>query len=64
MADCPATLAGPPQAQATRNRLRVLLPVPLPAALDYRAADGEAPPEPGRFVRVDLGPRRLIGVVW
>ncbi|HWB52030.1 MAG TPA: primosomal protein N', partial [Stellaceae bacterium] len=49
---------------AAGARLRVLLPVPLPAALDYRAPPDEALPEPGRFVRVDLGPRRLIGVVW
>src|SRR5580700_1522535 len=64
MADCPASLAGPPDALIAANRLRVLLPLPLPAALDYRALDGEAPPEPGRFVRVSLGPRKLIGVVW
>ena len=64
MADCPASLAGLDEAPTAANTLRVLLPVPLPAALDYRAADGEASPEPGRFVRVNLGPRRLIGVVW
>jgi primosomal protein N' (replication factor Y) len=64
MADCPANLARPERSPAGRNRLRVLLPLPLPAALDYRASDGEDTPEPGRFVRVNLGPRRLIGVVW
>ncbi len=64
MADCPANSAKPEAAPVAANRLRVLLPLPLPAALDYRAADGEAAPEPGRFVRVDLGTRRLIGVVW
>ena len=64
MADCPASLAGPSDAPAAGNRLRVLLPVPLPAALDYRAVDGNAPLEPGRSVRVNLGPRRLVGVVW
>jgi len=64
MADGPASLAGPLDAPAAGNRLRVLLPVPLPAALDYRGIDGETLPEPGRFVRADLGPRRLIGVVW
>src|SRR5579872_382856 len=64
MADYPASLAGPYDAPAAGNRLRVLLPVPLPGALNYRAIDGEALPEPGRFVRVNLGPRRLIGVVW
>ncbi|MBV9554062.1 MAG: primosomal protein N' [Alphaproteobacteria bacterium] len=40
----------------------------MPAALDYRAPGdretGGAPPAPGCFVRVTLGPRRLIGVVW
>jgi primosomal protein N' (replication factor Y) len=64
MADCPASLASPPDVSLVSNRLRVLLPLPLPAALDYRASEGEAAPEPGRFVRVNLGPRRLIGVVW
>src|SRR5580704_4196417 len=47
-----------------RDRVRVLLPLPLPAALDYRVPPGETVPEPGRFVRVTLGPRQLIGVVW
>ncbi len=64
MADCPANSAKLKAAPVAANRLRVLLPLPLPAALDYRAAQGEAAPEPGRFVRVDLGTRRLIGVVW
>jgi primosomal protein N' (replication factor Y) (superfamily II helicase) len=64
MADCPASLASPIDTPIGANRLRVLLPLPLPAALDYRAVEGEAPPEPGRFVRVSLGPRMLIGVVW
>ena len=64
MAECPASLAGLNATPAAGNTLRVLLPVPLPAALDYRALDGEAPLEPGRFVRVNLGPRRVIGVVW
>src|SRR5580658_6576405 len=64
MAEAPATLACPEAAPVAGNRLRVLLPVPLPAALDYRAPEGETPPEPGRFVRVNLGPRKLVGVVW
>jgi primosomal protein N' (replication factor Y) len=63
MADGPASLTSPPDAPAA-TRLRVLLPLPLGDALDYRAPDGAAAPEPGRFVRVNLGPRRLIGVVW
>jgi primosomal protein N' (replication factor Y) len=43
---------------------RVLLPLALPAALDYLAPDGAAPVEPGSFVRVPLGVRTLVGVVW
>src|SRR5580704_9272935 len=64
MADCAASLASPEDAPIAGNRLRVLLPLPLPGALDYRAVAGEAALEPGRFVRVNLGPRKLIGVVW
>jgi primosomal protein N' (replication factor Y) len=64
MADCPANCASLEHTPAASNRLRVLLPLPLPAALDYRAPEGEAAPKPGRFVRVNLGPRKLIGVVW
>ncbi len=44
--------------------MRVLLPLPLPEALDYLALQGAAPPEPGTFVRVPLGQRNLVGVVW
>ncbi len=46
------------------RRLRVLLPLPLPEALDYRVAEGAPMPMPGSFVAVTLGPRRLVGVVW
>jgi primosomal protein N' (replication factor Y) (superfamily II helicase) len=65
MADCPANCAGrsAPVLEA-RDRVRVLLPLPLPAALDYRVPDDQAPPEPGSFVRVSLGTRQLTGVVW
>jgi primosomal protein N' (replication factor Y) (superfamily II helicase) len=45
-------------------RVRVLLPLPLPAALDYLAPEGAVSPEPGSFVRVPLGTRSLVGVVW
>src|SRR3954470_16402677 len=45
------------------RRLRVLLPLPLAGAYDYRS-DGEAPPQAGEFVRVPLGRRHLVGVVW
>jgi primosomal protein N' (replication factor Y) len=41
-----------------------LLPLPLPGPLDYLAPDGAEVPEPGTLVRVTLGSRRVIGVVW
>lgn len=41
--------------------LPVLLPVPLDRPLDYRA---DAPLPPGSLVRVALGPRETVGVVW
>ncbi|HTT81784.1 MAG TPA: primosomal protein N', partial [Stellaceae bacterium] len=41
-----------------------MLPLPLPAALDYGLPPDAALPEPGSFVRVELGSRRIIGVVW
>ncbi len=46
------------------RQVRVLLPLPLPAALDYRLPAELALPEPGSFVRVPLGGRSLVGVVW
>ena len=49
---------------AADRHVRVLLPLPLPTALDYLAPDGGASPEPGSFVRVPLGGRSLVGVVW
>ena len=58
------TRPGLPPGARPRTRVRVLLPLPLPAALDYRAPEDRAPPEPGSFVRVPLGGRSLIGVVW
>jgi primosomal protein N' (replication factor Y) len=64
MADGPATLPLPRNAPPAGTRIRVLLPLPLLAALDYLAPEGEAAPEPGRFVRVSLGSRPVIGVVW
>ena len=45
-------------------RIRVLLPLPIPEALDYRIPEEMAPPAAGGFVRVPLGRRSLIGVVW
>ena len=63
MPDAPASTTGPADLAATR-RVRVLLPVPFPGALDYRVPDEMGVPAPGRFVAVTLGPRPLIGVVW
>ncbi len=41
----------------------VLLPQPLPEPFDYELPEGlEAPP--GSFVKVPLGPREMVGVVW
>jgi primosomal protein N' (replication factor Y) len=53
--------AGRPLAAHT---VRVMLPLPLPEPLDYLMPDGAVFPEPGSFVRVRLGSRRVIGVVW
>ncbi|HJN03885.1 MAG TPA: primosomal protein N', partial [Alphaproteobacteria bacterium] len=53
-----------PQASShTTSRVRVLLPLPLAGAYDYRpeAFPGLAP---GDYVRVPLGPRTVSGVVW
>ena len=63
---------GPPEAAAAARpgtriaveRVRVLLPLPLPAALDYLPPEDCDPPEPGSFVRVPLGRRSVAGVVW
>jgi primosomal protein N' (replication factor Y) len=56
--------ATPDEKPAALRQVRVLLPLPLPDALDYLAPEGGAPPEPGSFVRVPLGGRSLVGVVW
>ena len=45
------------------GRIRVLLPLALPGPLDYRGAAGPAL-RPGAFVRVPLGSKERIGVVW
>ena len=44
-------------------RRRVLLPLPLAGAYDYRLPD-DLDALPGDFVVVPLGPREVIGVVW
>jgi primosomal protein N' (replication factor Y) len=56
--------APPGDKPASLRHLRVLLPLPLPAALDYLAPEGMVLPDPGSFVRVPLGGRSLVGVVW
>ena len=56
--------APPGEVLAALRHVRVLLPLPLPAALDYLVPEGVAPLEPGSFVRVPLGARSLVGVVW
>src|SRR5258706_3103637 len=71
MAERPANSAGTLLASAedvalpqqTDTRIRVMLPLPLPQLLDYLAPRGALPP-PGSFVRVGLGSRQLVGVVW
>jgi len=45
------------------ERVRVLLPLPLAGAYDYRVGPGLAL-KLGEFVRVPLGRRQAIGVVW
>ncbi|WP_431856698.1 primosomal protein N' [Azospirillum sp.] len=44
-------------------RVSVLLPLPLREAYDYRVPPG-LDLQPGDYVEVPLGPRRVIGVVW
>ncbi len=62
-----ASSAAAPAAQCAGDvprRVSVLLPLPLPDTLDYLVPLAAAPPEPGSFVRVPLGGRSLVGVVW
>ena len=58
------TAARPGNEPAADRHVRVLLPLPLPAALDYLLPEGMTPPGPGSFVRVPLGVRSVVGVVW
>ena len=52
------------ECKAARRRIRVLLPLPLPEALDYLLPEDILAPDAGSFVRVPLGGRSLVGVVW
>ena len=63
MPDSPAN-SGEPDRAAMGHKVPVMLPLPLPEPLDYLVPHGSAVPEPGSFVRVSLGSRRVIGVVW
>lgn len=45
------------------NTIKVMLPLPLGDAYDYRVPEG-MPVRPGHFVVVPLGKRETIGVVW
>ncbi|MGE5268228.1 MAG: primosomal protein N' [Thiohalocapsa sp.] len=53
-----------PDAATAAGSVGVLVPLPLPAPLDYLLPAGIAEPPEGAFVRVPLGSRRLVGVVW
>src|SRR2546423_12947563 len=64
MPDLAANSAGEEIVRPHRARLRVMLPLPLPEALDYLAPEGIAVRAPGCFVGVGLGSRHLVGVVW
>jgi primosomal protein N' (replication factor Y) (superfamily II helicase) len=53
------------QAPARPDRcVPVLLPLPLAGAYDYLLPDGIAHAAPGTYVRVPLGARDVIGVIW
>ena len=69
-ASSPADICGFGEAAGRRGApgadgcVRVLLPLPLPATLDYLAPERTTRLEHGCFVRVPLGTRSLVGVVW
>ena len=54
---------GDPALFGPGDRVAVLLPAPLPGALDYAVPEGMML-APGDVVGVELGARRAIGVVW
>ncbi|TAJ32304.1 MAG: primosomal protein N' [Reyranella sp.] len=49
--------------ESVENTIKVLLPLPLADAYDYRVPEGMAV-VPGHFVVVPLGKREMVGVVW
>jgi len=60
----PAQAPRPTDAADVARVVRLLLPLPLAGPLDYLVPDELAVPEAGSFVRVPLGSRRAIGVIW
>jgi primosomal protein N' (replication factor Y) len=62
--DSPANCRTIGDAATAGRAVRVMLPLPLREPLDYAVPEGEPMPPAGTFVRVTLGPRRLVGVVW
>ena len=58
-ADGDASSRGEP----VENTIKVLLPLPLADAYDYRVPEGITV-VPGHFVIVPLGKREMVGVVW
>ncbi|MGP1397527.1 MAG: primosomal protein N' [Inquilinaceae bacterium] len=61
--DATSPAAAPVDTAVPARRVSVLLPLPLGHAYDYWVPDGLVL-EPGDYVRVPLGRRELIGVVW
>ncbi|MFD2234386.1 primosomal protein N' [Phaeospirillum tilakii] len=57
-----ATATPPPAEFSPGSRIAVLLPLPLAGAYEYRV--GAEPVVAGAFVRVPLGRREAVGVVW
>jgi len=57
------TSNGPDPFDDAGVRVRVLLPLPLAGPYDYRVGPGLGL-KPGDFVRVPLGRRQMVGVVW
>lgn len=57
------TLPGVDDPVLEAGRVSVLLPLPLAGAFDYLAPRDEVP-QPGDIVRVPLGSKERIGVVW
>ncbi|WP_420549020.1 primosomal protein N' [Curvivirga sp.] len=48
---------------AEKTRVKVLMPLPLAGTYDYGVPEG-MDVSPGDFVKVPLGPRKVIGVIW